>query len=106
MTIDLADFLRARLAEEDDLARHCDGNDECGEWVASSDSVDFCQVSLSGFPPTIAQHVAPHDPARILREVDAKRRILSHHTLSPAGGDPELPWNPRRKKIHHLDQVS
>ncbi|WP_330278103.1 DUF6221 family protein [Lentzea sp. NBC_00516] len=40
----------------------------------------------------MAQHVALHDPARVLREVEAKRRVLARHVFSPAGGDPELPW--------------
>lgn len=84
-------FLHARLDEEADLARRCDG-DGCGEWSAQGHTVDFCQVELSGFHPTIALHVALHDPARVLREVEAKRRVLARHALSPATGDPELPW--------------
>ncbi|AYV32909.1 hypothetical protein EES41_39750 (plasmid) [Streptomyces sp. ADI95-16] len=27
--------------------------------------------------------------------VEAKRRVLSRHVLSPATGDPELPWDNR-----------
>ncbi|MFF2439263.1 DUF6221 family protein [Streptomyces sp. NPDC058107] len=57
--------------------------------------MDFCQVDLSGFHPTIAEHVALHDPARVLREIAAKRRILARHVLSPAVDDPELPWDNR-----------
>ncbi|WP_234017771.1 MULTISPECIES: DUF6221 family protein [unclassified Streptomyces] len=52
-------------------------------------------MELSGFRPTIALHVALHDPARALREVEAKRRVLARHALSPAAGDPELPWDNR-----------
>ncbi|MFE5542167.1 DUF6221 family protein [Streptomyces sp. NPDC056492] len=47
------------------------------------------------FHPTIALHVALYDPARVLREVEAKRRVLARHVLSPATGDPELPWDNR-----------
>ncbi|GAA1375610.1 DUF6221 family protein [Streptomyces beijiangensis] len=50
---------------------------------------------LSGFHPTIALHVALHDPPRVLREIEAKRRVLARHVLSPATGDPELPWDNR-----------
>jgi hypothetical protein len=57
--------------------------------------VGFCQVDLSGFHPKIAEHVALHDPDRVLREITAKRRILARHALSPAVGDPELPWDNR-----------
>ncbi|WP_412078269.1 DUF6221 family protein [Streptomyces xanthophaeus] len=34
-------------------------------------------------------------PARVLREVEAKRRVLARHVLSPAAGDPERPWENR-----------
>ncbi|MFE4829970.1 DUF6221 family protein [Streptomyces sp. NPDC056672] len=44
------------------------------------------------FHPTIALHVALHDPARVLREVEAKRRLLSRHVLSPATGDLASPY--------------
>ncbi|MER5616317.1 DUF6221 family protein [Streptomyces sp. NPDC002215] len=51
----------------------------------------MCQVELSDFHPTIALHVALHDPARVLLEAEAERRVLARHVLSPAGGAPELP---------------
>ncbi|MBT2895339.1 DUF6221 family protein [Streptomyces sp. McG3] len=94
MRQDLVMFLHARLDEEAVLARRCDG-DGCGEWTAHGHTVDFCQGELSSFHPTIALHVALHDPARVLREVEAKRRVLARHVLSPATGDPELPWDNR-----------
>ncbi|MFD9575830.1 DUF6221 family protein [Streptomyces sp. NPDC059982] len=50
---------------------------------------------ISGVHPTIALHGALHDPARILREIEAKRRVLARHVLGPATGDPELPWDNR-----------
>ncbi|QNS08326.1 DUF6221 family protein [Streptomyces xanthii] len=82
MTDELVRFIEARLNEEADLARRCDA-DPCGKWSAHGDTVDFCQVDLSGFHPTIALHVALHDPARILREIEAKRRILARHAREP-----------------------
>lgn len=48
-----------------------------------------------GLHPAIAQHVALHGPARVLLEVEAKRRVLNRHRLSPAEGDPERPWDDR-----------
>ncbi|MFD5063938.1 DUF6221 family protein [Streptomyces sp. NPDC058394] len=39
--------------------------------------------------------MALHDPADILRDVEAKRRVLARHVLSAAIDDPELPWNNR-----------
>ncbi|MEU1193973.1 DUF6221 family protein [Streptomyces sp. NPDC005859] len=94
MSQDLVIFLHARLDEEADLAR-CGDGDGCGTWIARGHTVDFCQSELSGFHPTIALHVALHDPARVLREVEAKRRVLARHVLSPATGDQELPWDNR-----------
>ncbi|MFB7375483.1 hypothetical protein ACFC0D_37285 [Streptomyces sp. NPDC056222] len=44
------------------MARRCDG-DECGEWSAQGHVVDFCSDGSPGFHPTIALHVALHDPA-------------------------------------------
>jgi hypothetical protein len=82
MNRDLVRFIEERLDEEADLARRCDG-DGCGEWSAHGRTVDFCQVEHSGFHPAIAQHVARHDPARVLREIDAKRRILARHARDP-----------------------
>ncbi|MEU9091804.1 DUF6221 family protein [Streptomyces sp. NPDC048428] len=94
MSSDLVTFLHTRLDEEADLARRCDG-DGCGKWTAHGHTVDLCQTELSGFQPAIALHVALHDPARVLREVEAKRRVLTRHVLSPATGDLELPWDNR-----------
>ncbi|MFB6778641.1 DUF6221 family protein [Streptomyces sp. NPDC056352] len=36
-----------------------------------------------------------HDPAHVLREIEAERGVLARHAFSPAGGDPELPWDDR-----------
>jgi hypothetical protein len=53
---DLVTFLRVRLAEDEAAAR---------AWLPF------------GNPDAAARdHVARHDPARVLREVDAKRRII------------------------------
>ncbi|MFF3054936.1 DUF6221 family protein [Streptomyces sp. NPDC057909] len=39
--------------------------------------------------------MALHDPAGILRDVEAKRRVLARHVLNRAIDDPELPRNNR-----------
>ncbi|MFC4471591.1 DUF6221 family protein, partial [Streptomyces xiangluensis] len=67
MNNDLVAFLNARLDEEAALAQRCDEAGCCGKWTARGGTVDFCQVDLTGFHPAIAQHVALHDPARVLR---------------------------------------
>ncbi|MER5889755.1 DUF6221 family protein [Streptomyces sp. NPDC001941] len=83
MSEELVRFLQASLDEEADLARGCDGDDACGQWTAHGHTVDFCHLDLSGFPPTIAQHIALHDPARTLRDIEAKRRVLTRHAHDP-----------------------
>ncbi|MDH6139506.1 MULTISPECIES: DUF6221 family protein [Kitasatospora] len=94
MNRDILSFLHARLDEDADLARRCDGGDDCcGTWLASGGAVDFCQYELPGFHPTTAAHVASHDPERVLREVAAKRRVLARHRLGPVIGDPLRPWD-------------
>jgi hypothetical protein len=73
MTEDIVSFLQARIDEDADLARRCD-EDGCGRWTAVGGTVDFCQRELSGFHPTIAQHIVRHDPEQVLREVTARQR--------------------------------
>lgn len=59
MTDDLVAFLRARLDEDERAAKL---------WLPF------------GNPhPEYTEHIARHDPARVLREVEAKRRIIDEH---------------------------
>ncbi|WP_327402599.1 DUF6221 family protein [Streptomyces sp. NBC_01288] len=95
MTNDLVEFLKARLDEEGDVARRCDGAGFSTEWIAHGAAVDFGQGDPTGFHTAVARHVALYDPARVLREVEAKRHVLDRHALSPAEGDPERPWDDR-----------
>ncbi|MGW3108572.1 DUF6221 family protein [Streptomyces sp. NPDC001100] len=95
MTNDLVAFLKARLDEDTGLARRCDGAGSSAEWIAHGAAVDFGRGDLTSFPTAIARHVALHDPARVLREVEAKQHVLNRHTLSPAEDDSERPWDDR-----------
>ncbi|MFE7598677.1 DUF6221 family protein [Streptomyces sp. NPDC057494] len=76
----------ASVAETDRLRRLLAATGSAG---ASGSAIGACRplgrpcAGLLGFHPTIAQHVALHDPARILREVEAKRRILARHARDP-----------------------
>lgn len=78
---DLVTFLRARLDEDQRVAATAGGGDDCGAWTAAGETVDFDQYEIGGFHPSTAAHVARHDPARVLREVEAKRRLLEQFTL-------------------------
>lgn len=94
--MELVDFLRARLDEDEALAREAPP----GPWHIGN-AVDPTQpCSVHTFPGVrlvadglnwlVAEHIAHHNPARVLTEVEAKRQIIRAYaeaafTLSVAG---------------------
>ncbi|MFH8336936.1 DUF6221 family protein [Streptomyces sp. AM6-12] len=62
---DLVEFLRARLDEDEQIAR--DAN-------TSPEMVTGIPRSYASAP--VALHIVRHDPARVLAEVDARRGIV------------------------------
>jgi hypothetical protein len=96
---DLVAFLRARLDEDEQAARAVhvppdwhQGPGDDPEW-ASDEMVlwwppefhtpyeqDKHWRGLTVNTPELAAYLARHDPARVLAEVDAKRRLLKMHT--------------------------
>ncbi|MDJ0345226.1 DUF6221 family protein [Streptomyces sp. H10-C2] len=102
MSDDLVEFLRARLAEDAEVARLAHATDpapwyeDVGEGsytnqregvdgvglVRAADNVGLwdreasCTLSMTA---ATATHVARHDPARVLAEVDVKRRMLDEY---------------------------
>lgn len=86
MSDDLVVFLRERLDEDERSARRADE----GPWrlktlgrhdqAAISTNATTGLVQLDGGPATAnGVHIARHDPARTLREAEAKRRLLRHY---------------------------
>lgn len=75
---DLIAYLRARFDEEDAIALTACGDPDCGVWAASENDVDFDQYKVGGIRPATAAHIARHDPARVLRDIAAKRRIVDY----------------------------
>lgn len=87
----IVEFLRVRLDEDEALARAaCDR--ESGEWfmgdkwnvyqqkeVAPYEYSDTEELVVYGNMKEQSEHIARHDPARVLREVKAKRRTLGRH---------------------------
>ncbi len=83
--MDLVDFLRARLARDEQIARACAG----APWSASPSGTVHIDVSGGaasdpGFVASVengayAEHIARHDPARALLEVDTRRRIVDEY---------------------------
>jgi hypothetical protein len=93
---ELADFLHARLDEDEHTARTAfrHGIDPCGMtkpgavddgvWRQGEHAADECRIEGAGIViydeggHTAAQaaHIARHDPARVLREAGTKRKII------------------------------
>ena len=68
-TMNLDEFLLARIAEDKRVAMDAAGDDRQGRWTADA-------VGDGPAGPHSAEHVVRHDPARVLAECAAKRRIV------------------------------
>lgn len=87
---DLVEFLRDRLDEDEQTARAAEA-ETSAVWTTYSESVDedgggAVAVGSYGYFGDQRHHIARHDPARVLAEVEAKRCILSQHL--PVGTRP------------------
>jgi hypothetical protein len=82
-TTDLITWLRAQL-DEDELGAQAAAAFKAGaSWTAHRyQEIPGVAVAHSG---SQAEHIARHDPARVLAEVDAKRRIIERHTPHEMG---------------------
>lgn len=86
---DLMAWLTAQLDEDEQIARAVEDRSAPwdGQWMADGNSavrtvnghVLFYRHGPDPLKPGLADHVAAHDPARVLREIDAKRRIVALH---------------------------
>ena len=86
----LAAFLAARLDEDEAAAKAVEDRSEpwTGRWQPRERNaletyngwVLAVSVPIGGdFAPGVVEHIARHDPARVLREVEAGRAILAAH---------------------------
>lgn len=91
---DLIAFLRARLDNEAELARATmsRANPREGVWTFADMQIrdDAGHLVVRHTWPNEGEHIAHNDPARVLREVEAKRSVLrdleqAEFTLSTAG---------------------
>ncbi len=75
---DLVQFLRARLDEDERTARRAgDSFRQIGETgVIVATEGDRAEECASANWAGVAEHIARHDPARVLAEVEAKRRVI------------------------------
>lgn len=86
VTDDLVSFLRARLDEDEAAAKAC----YYADWEAGSEG-DVVPVRPEGnsyvavgpwgggMDDADVRHIARHDPARVLRDVEARRAVLAEH---------------------------
>ncbi|MEU3507647.1 DUF6221 family protein [Streptomyces longwoodensis] len=87
---ELVVWLRAQFDADERIARACSGN---GEWEAEHIAIYGPDLGVE-----VRAHMAAHDPARVLREIEAKRAIVSRYEfaakeaerLALAGSDPEV----------------
>jgi hypothetical protein len=68
-TMNLDEFLLARIAEDKRVAMDAGGTGGQADWTPEL-------VGHGPGGPGAAEHVARHDPARVLAECSAKRRIV------------------------------
>lgn len=81
---DLVEFLLARVAEDEEVARRT-AEAVGAEWASWNRSWDLAPVRdlagaagrITALPTTIDEHVTHHDPARVLAQCEAVRRIAS-----------------------------
>lgn len=101
-TQDIVDFLNARLDEDEQVARAATARQPSiprdvprGTWTFDDDEDKPRVQGISSGCVYTAQaemiHIARHDPARVLREVEAKRRILARH-CKPHENSPWGSW--------------
>jgi hypothetical protein len=90
---ELVVWLRAQLEEDERIARAACWDEQSDVWVARPPQasyerytvVDYCDDGVVAVTPEnadvegVGAHVAEWDPARVLREIDAKRRMLAVH---------------------------
>jgi hypothetical protein len=80
MTDDLLRWLGEQLDEEERVARAAGGRwrELSGNWVTASDVDHRVAMVLAAAERA---HIVAHDPARVLREIEAKRELLKEHTV-------------------------
>jgi hypothetical protein len=71
----IAKFLAARFKEDEAVAHEAAQAIGDGEWGPGDRQVRSSRLAVVA-DTAVPHHIAHHDPARVLREVAAKRRIL------------------------------
>jgi hypothetical protein len=88
--VTLAEFLLVRIAEDEDVARRAAFG--WGEGWTSKMNGEWGTVHADGKrnmvgceDGDVTRHIAIHDPARVLAECEAKRRLVAAHEVNCIG---------------------
>ncbi|MER6533001.1 DUF6221 family protein [Streptomyces sp900105755] len=90
---DLTHWLHAQLDEDERIAQAACWDEQSDVWTARPPQASYEQYTVEDYlgdgvvvvrpenadDDGVGQHVARHDPARVQREIDAKRRIMECH---------------------------
>jgi hypothetical protein len=123
MVEDLVQWLRVQLDADDRIARRAgDSFRQIGETgVIVATEGDRAEECASANWAGIAEHIVTHDPARVLREVDAKRQVIAKYAtavdrmkelgsqierLKADGRDTLMPEMDRATAIHRRDVLA
>ncbi len=77
----IVEFIRQQLDEDERVAKAAEGHslfDGTGIYIFRNESVGRSETVV--IPSHLATYIARWDPARVLREVEAGRRMLSLHS--------------------------
>ncbi|MFM9616818.1 DUF6221 family protein [Streptomyces turgidiscabies] len=98
MTVDLVQWLTAQLDADERIARAVPLDlghswSDPGPWVMAGNGGGGREAEVAKaaeglempLAEHVAHHIAAHDPARVLREVDSKRQLLARHGPSDMG---------------------
>ena len=114
--VDLVRWLGEQLDEDERIARATTERQPYDEWdaVGAGDDDDaarshwevvkIARMAQSPAARALAIHIAAHDPARVLREIDAKRRMLADFVPELAQTDATIEgeWNSHDDLEHKL----
>lgn len=103
MTYELVQWLTTQMDEDEQIARAACWDDHSDVWTARPPQasyerctvVDYLDDGVVAVTPEnadddgVGQHIARHDPARVLREIEAKRQLLEE--FSQTGAVPDTP---------------
>ena len=82
--MDFVQWLRAQLGEDERIARRAgDSFRQIGETgVIVATEGDRAEECASANWAGVAEHIVRHDPARVLREIEAKRAVVARYEFA------------------------